>query len=63
MVHLQSKIFYRSEAGKLKRFITDVVLVFLLHSCRISYSTGEPFVPEGIVSISSLTSSNGSPVE
>jgi hypothetical protein len=38
MVHQQSKIFYRSGAGKLK------------------YSAGEPFVPEGIVSVSSLTS-------
>jgi hypothetical protein len=37
-------------------FITDIFLVFLLHSCRISYSAGEPFVPEGIVSVSSLTS-------
>jgi hypothetical protein len=54
MVHQQSKIFYRSGAGKLK--ITDMFLVFLLYSCRISYSAGEPFVPEGIVSVSSLTS-------
>jgi hypothetical protein len=46
MVHQQSKIFYRNEAGKLK----------LLHSCRISYSAGEPFVPEGIISVPSLTS-------
>jgi hypothetical protein len=53
MVHQQSKIFYRSEAGKL---ITDIFLVFLLHSCGIFYSAGEPFVPEGIVSVSSLTS-------
>jgi hypothetical protein len=51
MIHQQSKIFYRSGAGKLKRsrgysqcFITDIFLVFLLHSCRISYSAGEPFV-------------------
>jgi hypothetical protein len=58
MVHQQSKIFYRSGAGKLKRcqFITDIFLVSQLHSCRISYSAGEPFVPEGIVSVSSLTS-------
>jgi hypothetical protein len=32
----------------------DIFLVFLLHSCRISYSAGEPFVPEGIVSVSLL---------
>jgi hypothetical protein len=32
-------------------FITDIFLVFLLHSCRISYSAGEPFVPEGIISV------------
>jgi hypothetical protein len=76
MVHQQSKIFYRSGAGKLKRcqcwsidyalFITVIFLVFLLHSCRISYSAGEPFVPEGIVSVSSLTSfyfSCSTPVE
>jgi hypothetical protein len=55
MVHQQSKIFYRSGAGKLKYsqcFITDIFLVFLLHSCRISYSAGEPFVPEDIISVS-----------
>jgi hypothetical protein len=83
MVHQQSKIFYRSGAGKLKRcqwwntdytwtichrgynqcFITDIVLVFLLHSCRISYSTGEPFedVRDEILTMPSGT--NGSPVE
>jgi hypothetical protein len=49
MVHQQSKIFYRSEAGKNQCSITDILLVFLLHSCRISYSAGEPFVPEGII--------------
>jgi hypothetical protein len=61
MVHQQIKIFYRCRAGKLKRcqwwntdyafsqcFFTDIFLVFLLHFCRISYSAGEPFVPEGI---------------
>jgi hypothetical protein len=42
MVHQQSKIFYKSGAGKLKS--------------RISYSAGEPFVPEGIISVPSLTS-------
>jgi hypothetical protein len=72
MVHQQSKIFYRSGAGKQKGvrdetliissgghnqfFITDIFLIFLLHSCRISYSAGESFVPEGIISVSSLTS-------
>jgi hypothetical protein len=54
MVDQQSKIFYRS--GYNQCFITDIFLVFLLHSCRISYSAGELFVPEGIVSASSLTS-------
>jgi hypothetical protein len=34
-------------------FITDIFLVSLLHYCRISYSAGEPFVPEGIVNVSS----------
>jgi hypothetical protein len=34
--------------------VMDIFLVFLLHFCRISYSAGEPFVPEGIVSVSSL---------
>jgi hypothetical protein len=68
MVHLQSKIFYRSGAGNLlcwwticpgghsQCFITDIFLVFLFHFCSISYSAGEPFVPEGIISVSSLTS-------
>jgi hypothetical protein len=35
------------------KHITDIFLVFLLHSCRISYSAGEPFVPEDIISVSS----------
>jgi hypothetical protein len=69
MVHQQSKIFYRNGAGKLKNnqcSITDIFLVFLLHSCRISYSAGEPFVPEGIISVPSLiisSGTNGSPAE
>jgi hypothetical protein len=32
--------------------MTDIFLVFLLHSCIISYSSGVPFVPDGIISVS-----------